>query len=99
MEKPPFSIGRLAPTPGIVDEYFNASTGDGDEGDTDMRGPWTSQNGLHMVNSQMDGGKGFSVDLIDGVAGPEQRGLQDSTPRATTAPEIEELVGVAGAKF
>jgi Mn-containing catalase len=98
MEKPPFSIGRLAPTRGIVDEYFNASTGEGDEGDSDMRGPWMSD-GLHKVDSQIAGGKGLSVDLIDGVAGPEQRGKQDSTPRATTAPHLEELIGVAKAKF
>ena len=32
LEKKPFSIGRLKPTPGIVDEYFNGSTGDGSEG-------------------------------------------------------------------
>ena len=38
LEKPMFSIGMLQPTPGIVDEYFNGSTGDGDEGDTDMLG-------------------------------------------------------------
>src|ERR1700723_131671 len=30
MEKSPFAIGFLKPTSGIVDEYFNASTGDGD---------------------------------------------------------------------
>src|SRR6202161_1674693 len=40
LEKSPFSIGRLAVTPGIVNEYFNASTGDGDEGDSGMKGPW-----------------------------------------------------------
>jgi Mn-containing catalase len=99
MEKPPFSIGRRAPTPEIVDEYFNGSTGEGDEGDSDMRGPWMSKHGLHAVNSQLAGGKGLSVDLIDGIAGPEERGQQDSTPRATTAPELEELIGVAEAKF
>ena len=60
MEKPPFSIGRLAPTPGIVDEYFNASTGEGDEGDADIRGPWMSMNGLRPVESQMAGGRGLS---------------------------------------
>src|SRR6201988_4875440 len=32
MEKNTFSIGMLKPTPGIVDEYFNGSTGEGDEG-------------------------------------------------------------------
>jgi Mn-containing catalase len=40
MSKPAFSIGRIAPTPGLVDQYFNASTGSGDEGELDARGPW-----------------------------------------------------------
>ena len=31
LEKKPFAIGMLQPTPGIVDEYFNGSTGDGSE--------------------------------------------------------------------
>jgi Mn-containing catalase len=38
--KKPFSIGRIAPTPGLVDEYFNDSTGQGDFGETDTHGPW-----------------------------------------------------------
>lgn len=38
--KKPFSIGRIEPTPGLVDEYFNDSTGSGDFGETDTRGPW-----------------------------------------------------------
>ena len=53
LEKAPFSIGMLKPTPRIVDEYFNGSTGEGNEGDTDMMGPWTSSFGLHTVESQM----------------------------------------------
>ncbi len=40
MGKPPFSIGRIPPTPGLVDQYFNDSTGTGDRGETDARGPW-----------------------------------------------------------
>lgn len=35
-----FSIGHIPPTPGLVDEYFNDSTGRGDYGETDVRGPW-----------------------------------------------------------
>jgi len=35
-----FSIGQIPPTPGLVDEYFNDSTGDGDQGETDSHGPW-----------------------------------------------------------
>jgi Mn-containing catalase len=38
--KPVFSIGKLPPTPGIVDQYFNDSTGIGDRGEPDVRGPW-----------------------------------------------------------
>jgi Mn-containing catalase len=99
LEKPPFSIGRLAPTQVLVDEYLNASTGEGDEGDTDMRGPWMSMNGLTAVGPNVNGGKSLSVDRVHGVAGPEERGKQDSTPRAKTAPQLEELIGVAAAKY
>ncbi|WFU58460.1 DUF892 family protein [Bradyrhizobium pachyrhizi] len=40
MSKPAFSIGRLAPTPGLVDQFFNDSTGTGDHGEIDTRGAW-----------------------------------------------------------
>ena len=40
MGKPTFSIGRIAPTPGLVDQFFNNSTGSGDNGEIDTRGPW-----------------------------------------------------------
>jgi Mn-containing catalase len=40
MAKPAFSIGRIAPTPGLVDQFFNDSTGTGDHGEIDARGPW-----------------------------------------------------------
>lgn len=85
MEKPPFSIGKLAVTPGLADEYFNASTGDGDEGETDMRGPWQSSFGLHPVESPMVGGEGLSNDLVTGIAGAEARGKQDAGKKATTS--------------
>jgi Mn-containing catalase len=40
MKKPAFSIEKLAPTPGLVDQFFNDSTGAGEEGEIDTRGPW-----------------------------------------------------------
>jgi Mn-containing catalase len=40
MKKPAFSIGKIAPTPGLVDQFFNDSTGTGDDGEIDTRGPW-----------------------------------------------------------
>jgi Mn-containing catalase len=85
LQKSPFSIGMLKPTPGIVDEYFNGSTGSGDEGDMDVKGPWTSSHGLHLVQSQLAGGKGLSVDQIDGKLSGEDRGIQDEAPKATTS--------------
>lgn len=88
LEKPAFAIGRLAVTPGLGEEYFNGSTGDGDEGDTDMRGPWQTAFGLHPVESQMVGGKGLSVNKVNGIAGAEERGKQDSGKKATTATKV-----------
>jgi Mn-containing catalase len=40
MGKPPFTIGRIAPTPKLVDQFFNDSTGKGEQGELDARGPW-----------------------------------------------------------
>jgi Mn-containing catalase len=98
MEKPMFSIGMLKPTPGIVDEYFNGSTGDGDEGDEDMNGPWRSSYGLHAVEPQMERpGGGLSVGDINGKIGGEERGLQDKAPKATTSPG-DEAIGKKAAK-
>jgi Mn-containing catalase len=91
MEKPAFSIGFLKPTPGIVDEYFNASTGDGDEGETDMRGPWQTAFGLQPVESQMNGGPGLSIEDVNGTEDQEDRGKQDLGQKATTSPFAEAL--------
>src|ERR1700684_30515 len=86
LEKSPFSVGLLKPTPGIVDEYFNGSTGDGNEGDSDMHGPWNASFRLHRVESQMAGGKGLSVSDINGKINGEDRGKQDDAQKATTCP-------------
>src|ERR687897_1344793 len=40
MGKPRFMIGRIPPTPGLVDQFFNDSTGAGEDGEVDARGPW-----------------------------------------------------------
>src|SRR5688500_11963456 len=38
--KPFFQIGQIPPTPGLVDQFFNTSTGRGEDGEVDARGPW-----------------------------------------------------------
>lgn len=47
--KAPFSIGAIPPTQGLVDQYFNDSTGQGDEGETDARGPWNEGGNWQVV--------------------------------------------------
>ena len=49
MGKDQFSIGEIPPTPGLVDQYFNDSTGVGDEGEEDARGPWNAGGDWEIV--------------------------------------------------
>jgi Mn-containing catalase len=43
MDKPALAIGLIEPTPKIVDQYFNTSTGEGDYGEKDLLGPWNEE--------------------------------------------------------
>jgi len=47
----PLAIGLIPPTPEIVDQYFNDSTGTGDQGEEDLTGPWNSGDGITVVDS------------------------------------------------
>jgi Mn-containing catalase len=58
MGKPPFSIGRIAPTPKLVDQFFNDSTGEGDHGEIDTRGPWNEGEPWEFVQSPVTQGAG-----------------------------------------
>ena len=51
MEKPPFSIGRIAPSAGVVNQFYNDSTGTGDMGEIDARGPWNEGGEWEFVHS------------------------------------------------
>ena len=51
LEKPVFSIGKIPPTPGLVDQYFNDSTGIGQRGESDMRGPWNEGGSWQYVEA------------------------------------------------
>lgn len=68
--KNPFSIGLLPPTEGVVDEYYNDSTGSGEQG-IDGVGSWIGQDGLKVVNAP------FSFHGDDS-------GLSDSGPKGRT---------------
>jgi Mn-containing catalase len=80
MEKPAFSIGRLAPTPGLVNQFFNDSTGTGDEGEIDARGPWNQGDDWVFTDSPaLQGAKGRGAGPIvaessapEGIAGLDE---------------------------
>jgi Mn-containing catalase len=51
LEKPRFSIGKMPPTPILVDQFFNDSTGAGDDGEIDARGPWNEGGTWEFVDA------------------------------------------------
>ena len=51
MGKPRFSIGKIPPTAILVDQFFNDSTGDGEDGEFDARGPWNEGDQWVIVES------------------------------------------------
>src|SRR5579872_1779280 len=51
MGKKPFSIGSLPPSPELVNQYFDDSTGTGDRGEPNARGPWNTGGDWQIVDS------------------------------------------------
>jgi Mn-containing catalase len=51
LNKPRFMIGKIPPTSGLVDQFFNTSTGVGEDGEIDARGPWNEGEGLELVEA------------------------------------------------
>jgi Mn-containing catalase len=49
--KPRFQIGQIPPTPGLVDQFFNDSTGSGEDGEIDARGPWNRGDEWQFVSA------------------------------------------------
>jgi len=50
MGKNPLSVGQIPPTPGLVDQYFNDSSGQGDAG-VEARGPWNQGGSWQYVEA------------------------------------------------
>jgi Mn-containing catalase len=87
MMKPPFMIGKIPPTPGLVDQFFNTSTGAGEEGEVDARGPWNQGGDLQLVEAPA-----FQA-LADAVRAGDSAEVDDRTTSSAAAPEvIEELL-------
>ena len=81
--KPRFSIGQIPPTPGLVDQFFNDSTGRGEDGESDAQGPWNSGGDWQrveapaMAEARAVGGGGPSIDdrTLNTAADPDM--MQD----------------------
>jgi len=84
MEKPPFSIGLIAPTPGLVDEFFNYSTGEEEEEESETV-EIIEHGGLHLVNSPLFDGEGLDISPAQPVPNSEKTSPADSTPVGVVA--------------
>ncbi len=80
MDKPQFAVGIIQPTPGLVDQFFNASTGESQYGEKDFKAPWNSANGLHPVQFERNGGENLDVRPYPPEPGTEVTSPADSTP-------------------
>jgi Mn-containing catalase len=70
MKKPAFSIGKISPTPGLVNQFFNDSTGAGDEGEIDTRGPWNQGGEWEFMASPALNGGGDGASEIKTESSP-----------------------------
>jgi Mn-containing catalase len=88
MNKPRFMIGKIPPTPGLVDQFFNTSTGQGEDGEVDARGPWNQGEGLQFVEAPAFQELAAAQDARDGEAGVDDR----TTSSAGDTEMIEQLL-------
>ncbi len=49
MGKDPLAIGVIPPTSGLVDQFYNDSSGDDGMGNADFRGPWNDAGGIDYI--------------------------------------------------
>jgi Mn-containing catalase len=80
--KPRFSIGKIPPTPRLVDQFFNDSTGQGDEGEIDARGPWNEGNGWDFVEAPA-----FQA-MRPGASNGGDGAVDDRSTQTTETPEL-----------
>ena len=88
LNKPRFSIGKIPPTPGLVDQYFNTSSGVGEDGEIDSRGPWNVGSDWQVIEAPAF--QAFGTFGGDEAHRPE---VDDRTTSSATEPDIiEELL-------
>jgi Mn-containing catalase len=88
MNKPRFMIGKIPPTPGLVDQFFNTSSGSGEDGEIDARGPWNQGNDLQFVEAPAFQAVAAARESAGGDVGVDDR----TTSSAGDPDMIEELL-------
>src|SRR3954466_11014442 len=73
--KPRFSIGRIPPTPVLVDQVQDDSTGAGHDGEVDARGPWNEGGDWTFVEAP----------AFQALRAPKDDGVAMDTRSTTTA--------------
>jgi Mn-containing catalase len=85
MEKPRFSIGKIAPSKELVDQYFNDSTGEGDMGEVDTTGPWNAGGSWQMVDSP-------AFREMRGIQGDREPVIESEASQASEPEAIRDLL-------
>lgn len=85
MEKPRFSVGKIAPSKPLVDQYFNDSTGEGDMGEIDTTGPWNEGDGWQIVDAP-------AFHELRGEGGDRTPTIESEASEATDQEAILELL-------
>src|SRR5688572_25971869 len=86
MGKPRFMIGKIPPTPGLVDQFFNDSTGVGEDGEIDARGPWNEGDAWQRVEAP-------AFQDVRRIAADGDTRVDDRSTSTSDAPEaLEELL-------
>ncbi len=84
--KPRFVIGQLPPTPVLVDQFINDSTGEGEDGEIDVRGPWNEGEPWAFVDAP-------ALDALGRADTPREGGVENRGTSTTPEPELlEELL-------
>jgi Mn-containing catalase len=76
--KNPFSIGKIPPTPSLVNKYFDDSTGTGDFGDQNARGPWNEGGDWEIVQSPV------LAEGVENLESSEGKGIEPGSSIRTT---------------
>jgi Mn-containing catalase len=77
MGKDPLEVGLIPPTPGLVNQFFNDSTGTGDAGEKDFRGPWNDGPDVQFV-------EGPVKPVAEGTVGEVTREILQAVRRGPT---------------